>query len=154
MNQLLEPLSQLVAEAIDRYVRLVLLVGEYSAGKTRVLSEFAADSSESILCVGSSLSERLIGQPARQRPVVANDTFGDLMRDAGTNDSVLVDNIEVLFLPSLQLDPLKLLQDSARNRTVVACWPGMIVNQDLLYGGNGHPDSRVFHSPDALLLAI
>ncbi|MCA9303593.1 MAG: BREX-3 system P-loop-containing protein BrxF [Phycisphaerales bacterium] len=154
MNQLVERLSQLVVDSRDRYVRLVLLVGEHDAGKTEVLSEFAADSSEQILCVGSSLTERLIGEPVRQRPVIANDAFGDLLRDAASSDSVLVDNIEVLFLPSLQLDPLKLLQDSARNRTVVACWPGTIVNQDLFYGGNGHPDSRVFHSPDALLLAI
>jgi hypothetical protein len=154
MNQLVARLSQLVIDARDRYVQLVLIVGEHGSGKTEILSEFAADSLAQILSAGSTLAERLVGEPMRQRPVLANDAFGDLVREVASGDLVLVDNIEVLFLPSLQLDPLKLLQDSARNRTVVACWPGTVVNQDLLYGGNGHPDSRVFHSPDALLLAI
>ena len=154
MSNHIERLSDLIDEVRNRYVKLVLLVGEHGGGKTKILSDFAADTSGQILCVGSTLSELLLGQPARQRAVIANDAFSDLIRDVASSEYILVDNIEVLFHPTLQLNPLKLLQDSARNRTVVACWPGTVADQDLIYGSDGHPESRVFHEPDALLMTI
>ncbi len=39
-------------------------------------------------------------------------------------DVVLLDNLEILFDTGLEVEPLRLLQVSSRNRTIVASWSG------------------------------
>src|SRR5438309_1708519 len=46
---------------------------------------------------------------------------------------VLLDNIEILFEPSLRQDPLRCLQAAARNRSVVTAWGGMVADGWLTY---------------------
>ena len=50
---------------------------------------------------------------------------------AVSGDVVLLDNLEILFDTGLEVEPLRLLQVSSRNRTIVASWNGS-------YAGLGH----------------
>jgi len=154
MTDPIRELDCLVEEAATRYTRLVLLVGPHGSGKTDLLHRFAAEHDVPVICVGSSLSDQMLGTPLRQLPVTAADSFGELVRECCGEQLALIDNIELLFLPLLHLDPLKLLQDVARNRTVVAAWPQQQLAATLNYGEPGHPEFRAFSEPDTLTLTL
>lgn len=62
--------------------------------------------------------------------------------DGSAGDIILLDNIEILFDPSLQQDPLRLLQGMSRNKTVVAAWSGSTVDEHMVYGVPHHPEYR------------
>ena len=47
---------------------------------------------------------------------------------------------ELLFDPALRLNPLSFLQDTSRNRLLVASWNGTLFEGDLRFGAEGHPD--------------
>jgi len=143
-----------IAIANNRYSKLIIVVGPHGAGKSRLLALIAKEYSTEIFSIGIELSERLIDQPSRRRPVVAADQVVDQIRQAGNSRITLIDNIEILFLPELKIDPLKLLQDSARNRVIVVAWPGTVNDDKLEFAKPDHPEYRVYLSPDSLLVAL
>ena len=67
--------------------------------------------------------------------------------------TVLLDNIEMLFHPDLKQDPLRLLQSLSRNRTIVATWRGEQLDMSLTYAAPDHPDVRRFEGPQALIVS-
>lgn len=83
-----------------------------------------------------ALSERLVDSPARLRPVRVDTA----LRDALPGGPLVLDHIEVLFEPSLEVLPVEALRRLARNRTVVAHWPGRVEEGLAIYAEPGHPE--------------
>ena len=54
----------------------------------------------------------------------------------------MLDNLEVLFEPSLKINPLDLIKRLAHARSVVAVWPGELRDDRLVYARLGHPEYR------------
>jgi hypothetical protein len=67
-------------------------------------------------------------------------------------DVVLLDNLEILFDPALEVEPLRLLQVSSRNRTVVATWNGTWKDGTLIYAEPGHPEFVQFKQTEAVVV--
>lgn len=63
---------------------------------------------------------------------------------------VLLDRLEILFTPALQLDVLRLLLDLNRNKRIIAVWPGEYNNVQLTYAIPGHPEYREYQRPEAV----
>lgn len=96
---------------------------------------------------------RLLELSERQRQRRAAELVGDVLDEAGAEAAViLLDDIEVLFAPSLALDPLKLLQSLARNRSIVAAWPGAFGDGFLTYADASHPEHRSYRAPEAVVV--
>ena len=133
--------------------RLVLVVGPRGAGKTRCLAEVAerADACERIN-VGAELSRRLLDLTERDRPLRADELLRRVIGDG--NDPALLDNIEVLFEPTLQADPLALLQSVSRDRTVVAAWPGSVSDGWLDHAEPGHAAHWRYPSAGVRVVAL
>lgn len=68
----------------------------------------------------------------------------DLGDEHAKGDLLLLDNLELLFDPSLQLDPLDVLKRHAHARRVVAVWPGQLRDGRLSYAELGHPEYREY----------
>lgn len=83
------------------------------------------------------LSQQLLDTPLRQVPLIASEVVSRLL--AG-NGPLLVDHIELLFEPILQVDPLRVLKLAARQRSLLVVWPGTIENGQLVYAQPGHPE--------------
>jgi hypothetical protein len=98
------------------------------------------------------LSSRLLELTARQRSLRTAGEAADIL-DAATGDVLLIDNIEMLFNPSLQQDPLRLLQSLSRNRAVVVAWRGAHVDNALTYATPNHPEFRRYESAQALIVS-
>jgi hypothetical protein len=84
--------------------------------------------------------------PQKQRHLQVGTILRDLTDEHANGDLLLLDNIELLFDRSLQLDPLDLLKRHARSRRVVAVWPGELQGDTstgrLTYADIGHPENQ------------
>ena len=125
--------------ALDQmYQRLVLLVGK---GMGEVLHRLAERESLPLIELNLELSRRLLDLPQRERVLNASRLIGEIVAETESG-AVLLDRIELLFEPSLALDPLRLLQGLSRSRALVVHWPGRIEEEHLVYARPGHPEHR------------
>jgi hypothetical protein len=151
------PLSHQIAEQIKRakelYNRLVIVVGPPRSGKTTALRDLHDGRGWALLNLNLSLAEQLLDLTAKQRALRVARIVDDMIR-IHAGDTVLLDNIELLFHPELKQDPLRLLQSLSRNRTIVATWRGTHVGSTLTYATPDHPEYRRFDKPQALIVSI
>ena len=150
-----EPLSaqimRLIPQARYRYHRLVLVVAPPGAGKTAALREVAQQTGCNYLNVNLELSRCMLELTQRQRQLQVSRLLRDIMRTAH-DQAVLLDNLEILFDVSLKLDPLRCLQDVARDQTVVATWTGTVTASHLTYATPDHPEYRRYALDDLVIV--
>ena len=148
-------LSQRITEQIPSttslYHRLILVVGPPRSGKTTAFRNIAAEHAWPLVNVNLSLSERLLELTSRQRALKVSRLLHQLVKEH-EGEVLILDNIEVLFSPELQQDPLRLLQGLARNRTVIAAWAGESEGQSLTYAEPTHPEFKRYQKPDAVIV--
>jgi hypothetical protein len=133
-------LQREISLATSRYSKLVLIVGGDDAARSAALHEYAALAGSRPLNVGLRIASVLVSSPTRRRPMLAVDAFQNALDEFGGVGIGLLNHLEALFLKELQLDPLKLLLDSARNFVLVANWPGFREGERLSYAMPGHPE--------------
>jgi len=137
---MLEKLNQLLDDVEALQVKLILLVGTPGVGKTSLLSAFGKSRGSSVLNIGTELGRRLSAIPQKQRHLHANSILRELADQRVKDGILLVDNIELLFDRTLQLNPLDLLKRYAHGIRVVAIWPGRVHNGRLVYAEMGHAE--------------
>ena len=150
-----EPLSvhimRLIPQAMHMYHRLVLVVAPLGAGKTAALREVAQQTGYNYINVNLELSRYMLELTQRQRQLQVPRLLRDIVRTAH-DQAVLLDNLEILFDTSLKLDPLRCLQDVARDRTVVAAWNGAVTAGHLTYATPDHPEYRRYALEDLVIV--
>lgn len=133
-------LADAAAKAGESYYHLVVLVGPHGSGKTRLLQAAAAETGWPLINLGLELAKSLVDiPPARRSAAAAEFTAKLLTQRSGV---VVVDNIEVLFEPSLKLQPLELLKQASRSATLVVAWPGASESGALVYATPGYREHR------------
>ena len=139
-------LERLVDEVGALQSKLVLLIGAPHSGKTALLHCLAKSKGVTPLNVGAELGGCLAGMPQRQRHLQTMTILRELVDQHAPGDLLLLDNIELLFDRSLQIDPLDLLKRHAHARRVVAVWPGELQGEmrmgRLTYAEMGHPEHQ------------
>lgn len=124
----------------------ILLIGPPHAGKTALLVAFGKRVAAEPLNVSSELGRRLAAIPQKQRHLQAGAELRELADEHAKGELLLMDNIELLFDTSLQLNPLDLLKRHAHSMRVVAVWPGELRQvgneRRLIYADMGHSEHR------------
>jgi len=136
----LPALERLIGEVSDLQSKLILLVG--SSGKTRLLRALARRLNTTPLNVGVELGRRLAATPVSDRGFLTNELLREITDDVRNDVPLLLDNLNVLFEPSLKINPLNVIKLLAHSRLVIAAWPGEMRNDRLIYAGMGHPEHR------------
>ena len=121
------------------YYKLTILAGSARAGKTDLLKQVAAQLDLPLINLSLHLSQRLLSQNRRQRVLNAEDVATEVI-DENYKSGMCLDNTELLFDSTLQLNPLGFLQGVSRNRLIVATWNGILAGGKLRFGHTGHPD--------------
>jgi hypothetical protein len=142
-----------IEQASSQYFRLVILAGLPGAGKTAALQSVGERLGCPVANVNLELSKRMLELTRTQRPRQVERLLKDLIA-AAPGEVVLLDNLEILFDTGLEVEPLRLLQVSSRNRTVVATWSGTYIGGTLTYAEPGHPEFVQFKKVDAVVTAV
>jgi len=135
-----DKLERLVVEVGDLQSKLILLVGNGS--KTRLLRTLAQRLNVAPFNLGVKLGHRLAATPVSERGFSANELLREITDSARGDAPLMLDNLEVLFEPSLKINPLDLIKRLAHSRRVVAVWPGEMRDDRLVYASMGYPEYR------------
>jgi len=143
LPQILPAIDQ-VSRRIYKLLIVVLPVGFNQVAATENLSELTE------FCrinVGLELSQRLIEIARPDRGKQAPKLLKALVEE-GEPNGVILEQLELLFEKSLELNPLGRLKELARYRTVIAIWDGKLQDGHLLYAEFGHPEYRSYGSDE------
>jgi hypothetical protein len=101
------------------------------------------------------LSQSLLDLTTKERPLRVRRIVGQII-DSYREPALAVDNIELLFEPSLQQEPLALLQELSRNKSLIVAWGGSFdeKNRVLTYAEPGHPEYRRYERPEIVVVAL
>lgn len=139
---MIEKLENLVDDITSLNSKLVLLIGPPRSGKTALLAQLSKRRDAPVLNVGAALGRQLLAVPSTRRHLQAADLMKDLTDATARQGLLLLDNIELLFDRTLQLNPLDLLKRHAHARRVIAVWPGELRERRLSYAATGHPEHQ------------
>ena len=143
-----QDIEQRMLQAKGLYSRLVLAVGPMGTGKTALLRTVHERTGAPLVNVNLHLSRRLLDLSERARATRVPRILDEVVTAEARNaETVLLDNTELLFDRSLRQEPLQLLQQLARNRTVVASWLGAVTGGTLTYAEVEHPEYRTYALP-------
>ncbi|PDS70166.1 BREX-3 system P-loop-containing protein BrxF [Rhizobium phaseoli] len=139
---MINKLDCLVNDVSSVKSKLVLLIGPPRSGKTQLIEQLSARREARVLSVGATLGRRLLSVPSTRRHLQAADLLKELADEFASDGLLLMDNIELLFDRTLQLNPLDLLKRHAHARRVIAVWPGEFRGDRLSYATTGHPEHQ------------
>jgi hypothetical protein len=153
LDVVLTQLEQAIQHAANQYYRLVILAGVPGSGKTAALQFVAQRAGCQLVNVNLELSKWMLELSRSQRSRQVEPLLKSVIA-AAPGEVVLLDNLEILFDTGLEVEPLRLLQVSSRNRTVVATWSGTYVGGTLTYAESGHPEFVQFKNVDAVIIPV
>jgi hypothetical protein len=114
----------------QEYHKLVLLVGDFSSGKTRLMRRACDDVGGVYLNVNLELTRRLLTIDARTYATRASRILQDLCDEQEPDRPLFLDNVELLFSPEVgRLNPVDLFKRVSRERLVVLSLPCRLTGQ-------------------------
>lgn len=147
-------LEKLIVEIDHLNSKLILLVVSPRSGKAQLLKQLSARLTASWLNVGLELGRRLAATPITKRGFSVGGLLREVAESKGTGDLLLLDNLELLFEPSLLIDPLDLIRRLAHSKRVVAVWPGELRGDRLVYADMSHPEHRDYSRDGVVVIEI
>ena len=149
----LTDLTQAIRQAGDLYHRLVLLADSQGTGKTAALQSLSGSQHYPFINVNLQLCRLMLELTRSQRTRQVERLFKAVI-SAASAEVVLLDNLEVLFDPGLEVEPLRLLLNASRNQTLVAAWNGKFRDGTLTYAEPGHPEFAQYKQVEALVVPL
>lgn len=146
-------LEEAIQQAASQYFRLIILAGTPGSGKTTTLRSIAQKIGSEVVNVNLELSKKMLELTRTQRSRQVERLLKEVIT-AVLGDVVLLDNLEILFDIGLEVEPLRLLQASSRNRTIVASWSGSYGDSTLTYAEPGHPEFVQFKQFEAIVIPV
>ncbi len=105
------------------------------------------------LSVGRELSPVMLSEIPQRRSRAARQWMKIHLREMAPGP-VLCTEIDLLFEPTLNLDPLRLMRDVGRVTRLVVTWPGSCVDDVLAYAVPDHSHYRTWRKPEAFIEAL
>lgn len=148
MDAIVEAIRELVANRMATYGPLLLVAGFYGSGKTSLLRRLAEEDGYEYHNVSLELASASLTESSARSSLSIPEVLRDII-DTSDGKVPLLDHIELLFAPSLQLDVLRLLRDLSRTGPIVVAWPGEYKRDKLTYARPGHPEFREYRQPES-----
>ncbi|HPZ10131.1 MAG TPA: BREX-3 system P-loop-containing protein BrxF [Candidatus Eremiobacteraeota bacterium] len=98
------------------------------------------------------LSKALLDLSVRDRIYYLQEKLQEIISSRG-EDKLFLYHIEILFEPSLESNPMSLLEKFSRMKTLLVQWPGEYDGQFLMYGTDGSRDyTKYKYSAEMVLI--
>lgn len=143
MQTIQDELLNRISIAPQQYNRLIILLNPVSQIVDMSKLDIVGKLGLRYINLGLELSQMLLDLTERQRVLKVPQLVDQIIGSIEDNPAIL-DHIEILFAPSLQQDPLRLLQGLSRNKTILAIWNGQVNNGYLTYASVDHPEYRKY----------
>jgi hypothetical protein len=140
MGQLLQHVHYACDQVEYQSFKLVLVV--IPQDSHREIQEELLNRSVRTINLSKELSRKLVSQSMKDRVKRLRMEVSDIAKEC--NESVWMSNLDVLFEPSLENDPMILLKKVAKSQVLVAIWPGEITETSLVYSKPGKPDYQSY----------
>jgi hypothetical protein len=105
------------------------------------------------LSVGRELSITLLSEPPMRHSRAVRRWMKTRLGQMAPGP-VLCTEIDLLFEPTLELDPLGLMRDVGRVTRLVVTWPGSYVDNVLAYAVPGHSHYRTWRRPEVFIKVL
>ena len=126
-----------------KYYHLVIIVSSEGHRISKILQDISKKQGYHYINLNLTLSEKLIRFPIDQRCFYVEDFINEIL-DSCHAEALVLDNIGILFEPHLKIDPLLLLKNLSRYRSLVVHWNGKIEEGHLIYATASHPDYKKY----------
>lgn len=103
------------------------------------------------LNIGAELSTALMTISTTERSRFAQEWFKDTLASF-QGHPVACSHLDLLFHPSLEMDPFSLIRQVARIRQIIVLWPGAYSSNTLSYAIPAHHHYRAWRLSNALLV--
>ena len=108
-----------------------------------MLTKAAEDFGTTRINLNLELGKRLNEVPERRRALKTPACIDEILDENQQEGKPLIfDNIELLFSPELELEPLALLEDAGRRSMIIVGWPGALQNGSLTYAEPGYKEYK------------
>ncbi|GGA50451.1 ATPase AAA [Kroppenstedtia guangzhouensis] len=151
MNSLLVQLGEKMDQVRSQRHRLIFLV--HTEEKKQSLTELLKQLDAVHMNLSLLLSERLKEHPLNKRPLKVGRMVSEIVHQT-ESETLCFDQIELIFHPDLQQDPLRLFESVSGNKTILVCWPGEYDGNALSYAQPGHPEYMKIPFPQAFVLWV
>lgn len=138
---------------LDRKPNLAIGVN-FNTKKLRDVSEWIKkEYSTTLIPADKNISILLLGKSATLFSKEIIEWFSEKLKKNNTSPILLID-IEILFEPSLELDPLTIFKQASRNTSLLVLWPGEYKNNILSYASPEHAHYRTWARPGVEIIQI
>lgn len=152
IDHLAYQISGKIEEIAGLYYKLILLVTDPETNNSINFDLLAHQLQSSAINTNLELSQRMLSLTPRQRSLKTASLLGAIIKDV-SQDTVLLNNIHILFAPLLRQDPLRLLQNLSRHKTIIAVWEGQVQSQYLTYARSDHPEYRRYPARELVVIS-
>jgi hypothetical protein len=146
--QFLEQIKNAISDVSNRYYKQIF-VYDYRDGKS--VKKFAQAHSLPYINVNIEVSRLIQDIPDNRRSFRLTEVFQQLI-DKHPDSVICFDYYELLFDNSLAIDPMILLKNNSRNKTLVISWRGKIIGDALIHAEPGHPEYKKYIVQDAIII--
>lgn len=119
--------------------RILFVVGGAGSGKSRLIRELAEQDGWKYVEAKDLIDEEFLEIAREERPEIAKDVLEHALC-AHNSDVVLIDGINVLFAPILNLKPIELLRTISKVYPIVVGWRGRFDGEILHLEHNNNPE--------------
>ncbi len=115
----------------------------------QIVSEYQVPS----FSLNKELSQLLIGKAKANYSKEIFDWISSKNREI-EKEPLLLTDIDILFEPSFELDPLAIFRQSSKNKKLVVLWPGSFGNNNLSYASPDHAHYRNWANPGVEIIQV
>lgn len=150
---IIQQIVETVREVQKSSERLVLLVGRPGSGKSKLLRELSTIRGWHYVNCRTLLTAEILEMVPKVRAQEAPKQITAAL-EALKPEVVVLDDLQVLFAPVLQVDPLRLLRQLSRKFSVVAAWPGTYDGAMLTVAASGNPEPQNYDAKGLTVIQI
>jgi hypothetical protein len=142
-----------IGERLGGDRRPCTLVVDPDIDRLSIVAQVASARGWERIGVGAELSAALLDKSPGLRPREADRRLVDRVAQAAPGPVVCTE-IDLLFAPALDLDPLRLFARASRFAHVVVAWPGSYDGEVLAYAVPEHGHYRMWTRPDVGIVRL
>lgn len=123
--------------------KLLIIIGGPGSGKSKLIRDLTYQDGWKICEAKELFDDEFLEIPRADRPEKAIALISTAIRRLNAR-VVMIDNVEFLFAPILNLNPVQMLKDLSKECPIIVSWRGSLEGNTLYFEHNGDPKYAKF----------